>query len=317
MRKSAYKSFFAGLLLLGALFYAVTHYGELTHFLVLLRNIDPFWLLLAFFFQFGTYIALALVWQRALCGSGVHYPLHQLVPLAIAKLFADQAMPSGGISGIAFIVNAFRQRNVSRRLVMGVMLLSILSYYAAYVVVAALSLLILWLYHDIHQWMVVLAGIFFMVAVAVPGAILWVKKWGAQEELPAWLSRLPVISGMLETFADVPDTMMLKPFLFIEVTLFQATIFLLDAATLWAMLYALGNSVSLLLAFPCFVLASIVAMLSLIPLGIGSFEATCVALLVMLGIMPETALAATLLLRGFTLWLPMIPGLVLTRRILR
>ncbi len=317
MRKSAYKSLFAGLLLFAALFYAVTHYGEFTHFLVLLRNIDPFWLLLALFFQFCTYIALALVWQRALYDGGEHYPLYQLVPLAIAKLFADQAMPSGGLSGIAFIVNVLRQRKVSQPLVMGVMLLSILSYYAAYVLVAALSLLILWFYHDIHQWMVVLAGIFFGVAVAVPGAILWVKKWGAQEELPAWLIRLPVISGMLETFADVPDTMMLKPTLFVQVTLFQATIFLLDAATLWAMLYALGNSVSLLLAFPCFVLASIVAMLSLIPLGIGSFEAACVGLLIMLGIMPETALAATLLLRGFTLWLPMIPGLMLTRRILR
>ncbi len=317
MRKSAYKSLFAGLLLLAALFYAVTHYGELAHFLVLLRHIEPFWLMLAFFFQFCTYIALALVWQRALYDGGMHYPLYQLVPLAIAKLFADQALPSGGISGIAFIVNAFRQRNVSRQLGMSVMLLSILSYYAAYVLVAVASLLILWMYNDIRQWMVVLAGIFFVVAVAVPAAILLIKKWGAQEELPAWLIRLPVISGMLETFADVPVTMMLKPALFVQVTLFQATIFLLDAATLWAMLYALGNSVSLLLAFPCFVLASIVAMLSMIPLGIGSFEATCVGLLVMLGIIPETALAATLLLRGFTLWLPMIPGLVLSRKTLR
>jgi uncharacterized protein (TIRG00374 family) len=317
MRKSTYKSLLAGLLILTALFYAVTHYGELTDFLVLLRNIEPFWLLLALFFQFCTYIALALVWQQALSEGGVHYRLYQLVPLAIAKLFADQVMPSGGISGIAFIVNAFRQQNVSRRLVMGVMLLSILSYYAAYVVVAVSSFLILWAYNDIRQWMALLAGIFFVVALAVPGTILWIKKWGAQEELPAWLIRLPVISAMLETFADVPDTMMRKPFLFAKATLFQITIFLLDAATLWAMLSALGTSVSLLLAFPCFVLASIVAMLSLIPLGLGSFEAACVGLLVMLGIRLETALAATLLLRGFTLWLPLIPGLVLTRRALQ
>ena len=317
MRKSAYSSIFAGLLLLAAIFFAVTHYGELTHVLVLLRNIEPFWLMLALFFQFSTYIALALVWQRALSYGGVHYSLHKLVPLAIAKLFADQALPSGGISGLAFIVNVFKQSNVSRTLVMGVMLLSILSYYAAYVLVAVASFLILWLYNDIRQWMVVLAGIFFVVALAVPGAILLLKKWGAQEEFPAWLLRLPVISGLLETFADVPDIMMRKPFLFAKATFFQTIIFLLDAATLWAMLYSLGNSVSLLLAFPCFVLASIVAMLSFIPLGIGSFEAACVGLLVMLGIRLETALAATLLLRGFTLWLPMIPGLLLTRRALR
>ncbi|NTV05874.1 MAG: flippase-like domain-containing protein [Chlorobiaceae bacterium] len=317
MRKNFYKALFAGLLLLAALVFAVSHFGELTHFLFLLRNIEPFWILLALFFQIGTYIALALVWQRALSHFGVDYPLHQLLPLALAKLFADQALPSGGISGIAFIVNAFRQRNISRKLGMGVMLLSILTYYAAYVLVAAASFFILWEYHHISQWMVVVGGIFFVFAVAVPGVILLVKKRGVQKELPVWLMRLPIVVGILETYADVPDDAMRQPFLFAEATFFQIIVFLLDAATLWAMLYALGEPVTVFLAFPCFVLASIVAMLSLIPLGIGSFEATCVALLVMLGIKVETALAATLLLRGFMVYLPMIPGLLLTRRELR
>jgi glycosyltransferase 2 family protein len=317
MQKNFYKALFAGVLLLATLVFAVSHFGELTHFLLLLRNIEPFWILLAFLFQIGTYIALALVWQRALFHFGVNYPLHQLLPLALAKLFADQALPSGGISGIAFIVNAFRQRNVTRKLGMGVMLLSILTFYAAYVFVAAAAFLILWEFHHIRQWMVVVGGIFFVFAVAVPGAILLVKKWGAQEELPAWVIRLPVVVDILETYADVPDDAMHKPFLLAEATFFQIVVFLLDAATLWAMLYALGEPVTLFLAFPCFVLASIVAMLSLIPLGIGSFEATCVGLLVMLGVKVETALAATLLLRGFMVYLPMIPGLLLTRRELR
>ena len=52
MRKSVYKPVFAALLLLAAIFFAVTHYGELTHVLVLLRNIEPFWLILVLFFQF-------------------------------------------------------------------------------------------------------------------------------------------------------------------------------------------------------------------------------------------------------------------------
>ncbi len=317
MQKNFYKSLFAGMLLLSALFFAVTHFGELTHFLLLLRNIEPFWLILAFILQLGTYLALALVWKRALHHFEVDYPLYQLVPLALAKLFADQALPSGGISGIAFILNVFSRRNVSRKLGMGVMLLSILSYYAAYIVVTAASLLILGVYHHIHEWMVLVGGIFFVVAVAIPAVILWIKKWGVQEELPVWLKHLPVLAGIVETYADVPDDVVRNPLLFAEATFFQIVIFLLDAATLWAMLSALGQPVSVFLAFPCFVIASLVAMLSLIPLGIGSFEATCVGLLVMLGIRVETALAATLLFRGFMLWLPMIPGLLITRRVLK
>ena len=314
MKKNVYKPLFAAILLFSALVLAATHVGELRHFLTLLHNIAPIWVIVALLFQLGTYISLALVWHRSLRYSGVCYPLHQLIPLAIAKLFADQAVPSVGISGIAFIVNAFTARNISRQVGLSIMLLSILSYYAAFALVAVASLLILLAYHHIHQWMVVIAGIFFTVAIAVPGAILFLKKSGVQEKIPEWLSRIPIISGMLSTYADAPDEVLHKPSLLVEAIFFQITVFLLDSATLWAMLYALGNSVSLLLAFPCFVLASMVAMLSLIPLGLGSFEATCVGLLVMLGIKLDTALTATLLLRGFTLWFPMIPGLILTRK---
>jgi len=57
-----------------------------------------------------------------------------------------------------------------------------------------------------------------------------------------------------------------------------------------------------------------VATFGLVPLGLGTFEATCVAMLRTLGVLLEAALTATLLLRGFTLWLPMLPGLLLARR---
>jgi glycosyltransferase 2 family protein len=56
------------------------------------------------------------------------------------------------------------------------------------------------------------------------------------------------------------------------------------------------------------------ASLGLIPLGLGTFEATCVAMLRTFGVSLEAALTVTLLLRGFMLWLPMLPGLWLARR---
>ena len=59
--------------------------------------------------------------------------------------------------------------------------------------------------------------------------------------------------------------------------------------------------------------ASILAALSPIPMGLGSFEAGSTAMLSLLGVPVHTALAGTLLVRGFTLWLPLLPGLVLMR----
>jgi uncharacterized membrane protein YbhN (UPF0104 family) len=230
MRKKVSMSLFAGLLPLSALFLAVTHYGDLERFLLLLGKIRPFWIGVAFLFQFGTYIALALVWHRAMKYSGIAYPLRRLVPLAVAKLFADQALPSGGISGIAFVVNAFRQRSVSRTAGMAVMLLSILSYYASSVLAASSSLLILWFYHRIRQWMVIAAGMFFVSCCSLTRSDSVGKAVGARTELPGWVSRLPVVAGILETYADVSDDAVRNPGLFAEATLFQTVSILLDAA---------------------------------------------------------------------------------------
>lgn len=83
------------------------------------------------------------------------------------------------------------------------------------------------------------------------------------------------------------------------------------------MLIVVGMHVSFWVAFPSFVLASMVATIGPIPLGLGSFEVTCVSMLGLLGVSLEAALTATLLLRGFTVWLPMLPGMVLARRALK
>jgi uncharacterized membrane protein YbhN (UPF0104 family) len=64
-------------------------------------------------------------------------------------------------------------------------------------------------------------------------------------------------------------------------------------------------------------MASIVVTLAPIPMGLGSFEAVSIGTLRLAGIPFEAALSATLLFRGFTLWLPLLPGMVAARRDLR
>jgi glycosyltransferase 2 family protein len=60
-------------------------------------------------------------------------------------------------------------------------------------------------------------------------------------------------------------------------------------------------------------MVSMAATLGPIPLGLGTLEAPCVGMLSLLGVAVETALAATLLLRGLAFWLSMVPGLWLAR----
>jgi uncharacterized membrane protein YbhN (UPF0104 family) len=51
-------------------------------------------------------------------------------------------------------------------------------------------------------------------------------------------------------------------------------------------------------------------------MGLGSFEAVSIAMLRLFGVPFEAALSATLLFRGFTLWLPLLPGGLLLRKAL-
>ena len=46
------------------------------------------------------------------------------------------------------------------------------------------------------------------------------------------------------------------------------------------------------------------------PLGTGTFKAGTTGMLTLLGMPLEAALSATLLLRGLTFWLPMVPEVV-------
>ena len=82
-------------------------------------------------------------------------------------------------------------------------------------------------------------------------------------------------------------------------------------------LFALGVKVPFASAFIAFIMASIVVTLGPIPMGLGSFEAVSVGTLRLAGVPFEAALSATLLFRGFTLWLPLLPGMIAARKDLK
>ncbi|MEP9411000.1 MAG: flippase-like domain-containing protein [Candidatus Brocadia sp.] len=304
---------FLSLIFLAGLVVFVTHFSELEHFAQLLRQAKPLWLIAALLLQSATYFSAAAVWHQTLRYAGVRYSILSLVPLGVAKLFSDQALPSGGMSGTVFLVASLNRRGISTPLCMAILLVSLVAYYLAYLFAALTSIVLLWFYHDLHGWIVAVTAVFCIVAVAIPAGALWLRR-GKKRSLPGVLLRIPGITALLNALGDAPGYLLQNPELFIKTTLLQGTIFLLDAYTLNVMLYAIGQDASFLVVFPSFVVASMVATLGPVPLGLGTFEATCVAMLSMLGITLEAAFTATLLLRGFTLWLPMFPGLWLAKR---
>lgn len=310
------RAWILGLLLLLTLIFTVMHLGELENFLMLVRNASPACLLLGLILQVATYVCAAAVWQQALRQAGQPLSLWSLVPLGVAKLFSDQALPSGGVSGAGLLISVLCRRGVPTERSLGILIQSMVGYYTAYLFIALASLLLLWLHHKITHWILIPLALFFAAMAALPFLVLCIHRI-SRYTLPALLQRWTKLLNLIEQIRSSRGDLLRMPWLIAKITMLQLCVFLLDALTLWVMLAAIGIQISFLAVLPSFVIASIVATISPIPLGLGTFEAGCVGMLTMFNISAEAALTATLLLRGFTVWLPMLPGLWVARRALR
>ncbi|HTW53201.1 MAG TPA: lysylphosphatidylglycerol synthase transmembrane domain-containing protein [Bradyrhizobium sp.] len=311
--RSRFAPWISGLLTLAAMVLVVVHFGTLEEFARLVVAIQPAWFLLALAAQAGTYVSASLSWAQTLRRAGHPRPLSLLVPLGIAKLFTDQVVPSGGVSGAVLVTRALTRRGVPANAAMAVLLVGLVSYFAAYLLAVMTSLLILWLHHRANAALFSVVGIFIVIVVAIPSGVLWMKARGPRL-LTSWVKRLPGAAQLLRAISDAPTDLVRDPRLLAQTVPLELAVFALDALTLWLVIRGLGQDPPLWVAAVSFIMASVAATLGPIPLGLGTFEAANVGMLHMLGTTIEAGLTATLILRGLTFWLPMLPGLYLARR---
>jgi len=315
-RWAAKGAMLAGILILAGLILVTLKLGELEHFLRLAQQARPVWLIVALILQSLTYVSAAAAWHVPLARASHPISLLKLIPLGLAKLFTDQAIPSGGVSGNILVAKGLSLRGVPTRLVMAALLVGIIAYYAAYLLLVLAALAILWLHHQVHKGFLAAIAVFSTVAVVIPTAVIWLKR-NSNRRLPVFFERFHAWSFLRKAIDEVPSSILRDPMIILKTTFYEAAVFLLDAGTLWVMLTAIGQEVPPSVALTSFMAASVAGTIGPIPLGLGTFEAVSVATLGILGVQIEPALTATLLLRGFSFWLPMAPGLYLAKREMR
>lgn len=311
--RAALAAWLFGLAVFAAVVAAFIHLSELEELARLLRGLRPAWLLTGFALQGLTYVCAAAVWQSALAHQGHHLRLSALIPVAFAMLFANQAFPSGGISGSVVVVRALRRRRVPADAVMAALLVGVLTTYHAALLAVLIALPTLLMLHAADTRILTVLAVFAAFAVSVPVAVGRYWRHGTPW-LRAKLARVPSMAAALRVAERTPTDLLNDRRLYVKVVALQFLEVVLDAATLHAMLVALGVSVTPAVTGASFVVASAVFHVVPVPLGLGTFEGTLVAVLRLLHVPIEAALAATLLLRGLTLWLPMVPGLWWARR---
>jgi uncharacterized protein (TIRG00374 family) len=305
------------IVVLGALIYTAGRYAEPRRFANILEHAEPAWLLVMLTLQVGTYSVLVHVWGAVLRRvNGTAPSAFALAKLALAELFTDQALPSGGVGGTIFVLSALDRRGVSRAAAGAAVTVSLFGLYVAQFLAVVGALLVLTLEHRIHP-LVISVGVVALLAVVLTPVVTIVLAVGGLQRIPARLRKIKVLETLRSAIASAPREVIFDKYVLARASLWRLLILFLDAATLVGALAAIGHPVSLQVGCMVFALASAAASLTFLPGGLGSYEALCVALLVALGTPLEAAAPATLLARGFSFWLPMLPGLWFARRELR
>ena len=315
MRLTDWLAWVLGAAVLFAVVIAGLHFSEEREFARLLAQAKPGWLLVAVVLQAATYLAQAQVIRVTPRATGVFLPRRWLYQLSLTKLFLDQALPSAGLSSTVVIVKALGQRGVPRDTAAACAMINIGSYHAAYVVTLLVALTATSIRRETNLVLVSMSALFITFALAMTVGILGLA--GRRGKAETWPARLPVIKGIVSLLQDADGTLVRNPLVFGAATAWQVAIFLLDSATVWVCIRSLGATAPADAVFASFMISSLVRTMGVVPGGLGTYEAASVLTLRAVGISLSVGLSATLIFRGLSFWMPMLPGLWFSRRIVK
>jgi Mg2+-importing ATPase len=289
---------------------AALHFSEERELVRIAERAQPWWLAIATVLQAGTYLAQGQIWRLVTRAAGLALPLSAALKLSLAKLFIDQALPSGGISGTVVFAQALEQRGLPRAVIMASVVVDTVSYYGAYVLALAVALLIMVV--GGHASPLILAAALFFAAfsgVLIAAALVLSGRKSAGPQP----FRIPLLTNVLSLLGQADPTLARSLPLIFKSGLFQLAIVLLDASTVWILIRSLGEVASATGVFVSFMVSTLLRTISIVPGGLGIFEAGSVVTLKLAGVAVPVALAATLLFRGLSFWLPMVPGVAFSR----
>jgi uncharacterized membrane protein YbhN (UPF0104 family) len=291
----------------------VLNTSELGAFADQISRARPSWLLLAVGAQGWAFFFQSLVWWRVLRRLDRPLPLTDLFTLSIGKLFADQSLPSAGLSGAFFIMLALTGRGVPREDAFAAFVFGAASFIAAFFIAVIASFAVLALHDDAPSFLAdgsALLYVFGGLAVLILMVAIALKI----PRFRAWLGRRGAVLKVAELAGPTAARIGAEKSLFFSFVLLQLAARAADGVTLWLAFRAIGETAPIEACLVGVSIAALAATLAPTPMGIGTFEAGLVATLSAIGVSLESALTATLLFRGLSLWMPLAFGFFIVQR---
>ncbi len=312
-RRLWYFLLLVGLSALAVLILFIAHIGDIAGFARQAANAKAGPLFIAIALQTVPYFLAASVWFVFLWRVSSPLKLGSLVPLSLAKLFADQALPTGGLSGAAFLLFALTRRGVPEKIAFRTFAFTTSAYFLAFSLAAIISLIALSTAEKappaLSASVSAFAGLVLFLAVAVFLFVLYRPSLA-----PSFIRRNRLAAKGAEFLSAALHDIRFLPGLFLRLAAMLLLVRLIDGLTLMLVSEAIGAPISIGAGFVAVAIASIAATIGPAPMGLGTFEAGMIASLTVFGSTVEDALTATLIYRGLTLWVPLIPGFIIIQR---
>lgn len=315
-------------LFLAIIIYAVAvRFAEFQSVLYLLKRAKPVWIAVALALQAATYAAAGEAMRQIARALGYRFSLWYMYRLDLALLFLSHTIPSGAFTGVLYMIRAFKRRGLTRAEGTTVSLILLISGYMGFFVLLLVGLLAL---PSLDQsGNVPLAYIVYALA-AVLGIFILLDRMIVKREFVGRCfhfflrhtrlhSRLERRVRQLQRFfdelADGRKIFVRKKRKVFGPVIYQFTVLLLDCLTLLTIFYAFGLSVSLTVIIFAYAVGRFLGAVSLLPGGLGSFDAAQILALKALGVPLPAATLATLVFRLFAYWIPTPIGLYYYRRL--
>ena len=236
--------------------------------------------------------------------------------LTVTKHFADQMVPTAGMSGNVVVVDRLCSLGAAKSTAVAAVILTIIGYYASYAVIALAALILLWMRDSTSSLIVGSMVAFFVVATAIPALALWLQKNG-DDVLPPWLAAVRAVARPVghdrqsaeQAGAQPPPDRRAQPAQRHRVRARRLDDAILPVRprrqrAVRGRVRRLHHGLDRHHARPD-------------PDGAWELRSGQHRHLRSMGVPFEAAISATLLFRGFTLWVPLIPGTLAARRDLK
>jgi uncharacterized protein (TIRG00374 family) len=288
---------------------------EVALMIATVQNAHVAWLAVAIALQIVVYVMFAVVMHQSLVLVQRPLTLASIFPFSFTGIVLNRFIPAGGT---AVEVIGLLNRGVPQGATTVVLSLNILSGIAAF----GLMLVGGTAYQIAHGGLDLRGGLGLVggIAVAALAIALIIRRARDREGLTRkalalqrgagrLLRRSFAPEGMLHFIDETYDSVALirtNAFGFIRLIGLHLTALLLDCVGLVLLFVALGYRPDFLLVLLGYSLAYVIATLSSLPGGGGSFEAAMALTYTQLGVPAHLALSVTLLYRLMTFWLPLL-----------